>query len=322
MSNLLKITPMAEPYATITWQVNNFCNFQCSYCNPGNWAGDNRNNGALDTYKQNVRNIFQQYQDRGYKYFKIFYSGGEPTHWENFIPLTEYLKEELGDSLTVAVNTNLSRPLRYWEQHYHLFDDIVASFHVEFSKKDRYIENAQFLCDKVDYLCTKMLMHEERFWEVKEFGERVRKEVPNYNLEWTPLFDEMSVNAGPWEYKDPAKVEFLEQAQFESVQTIPKPYRQNKAISNAHYDTGIEPVNSNKIIAARQNFFVGWKCFVDDALFINPRGDISSASCGVGNNHGNILDKDLTFDLQPVICSKQHCHCGTDIIIPKEPVNA
>lgn len=321
MSNLLKITPMAEPYATITWQVNNFCNFQCSYCNPGNWAGDNRNNGALDTYKQNVRNIFQQYQDRGYKYFKIFYSGGEPTHWENFIPLTEYLKEELGDSLTVAVNTNLSRPLRYWEQHYHLFDDIVASFHVEFSKKDRYIENAQFLCDKVDYLCTKMLMHEERFWEVKEFGERVRKEVPNYNLEWTPLFDEMSVNAGPWEYKDPAKVEFLEQAQFESVQTITKPYRQNKAISNAHYDTGIEPVNSNKIIAARQNFFAGWKCFVDDALFINPRGDISSASCGVGNNHGNILDKDLTFDLQPVICSKQHCHCGTDIIIPKEPVN-
>jgi hypothetical protein len=212
--------------------------------------------------------------------------------------------------------------LRYWEQHYHLFDDIVASFHVEFSKKDRYIENAQFLCDKVDYLCTKMLMHEERFWEVKEFGERVRKEVPNYNLEWTPLFDEMSVNAGPWEYKDPAKVEFLEQAQFESVQTITKPYRQNKAISNAHYDTGIEPVNSNKIIAARQNFFAGWKCFVDDALFINPRGDISSASCGVGNNHGNILDKDLTFDLQPVICSKQHCHCGTDIIIPKEPMNA
>ena len=321
MSNLLKITPMAEPYATITWQVNNFCNFQCSYCNPGNWAGDNRNNGALDTYKQNVRNIFQQYQDRGYKYFKIFYSGGEPTHWENFIPLTEYLKSELGDSLTVAVNTNLSRPLRYWEQHYHLFDDIVASFHVEFSKKDRYIENAQFLCDKVDYLCTKMLMHEERFWEVKEFGERVRKEVPNYNLEWTPLFDEMSVNAGPWEYKDPAKVEFLEKAQFESVQTIPKPYRQNKAISNAHYDTGIEPVNSNKIIAARQNFFAGWKCFVDDALFINPRGDISSASCGVGNNHGNILDEHLTFDLQPVICSKQHCHCGTDIIIPKEPVN-
>ncbi len=49
---------------------------------------------------------------------------------------------------------------------------------------------------------------------------------------------------------------------------------------------------------------------------------MSSASCGVGNTHGNILDEDLTFDMKPVICSKQHCHCGTDIIIPKEPINA
>jgi organic radical activating enzyme len=320
MNNLLKITPLAKPYATITWQVNNFCNFQCSYCNPGNWAGDSRNNSNLEIYKHNVRNIFRQYQDRGYKYFKIFYSGGEPTHWENFIPLTEFLKEELGDNLTVAVNTNLSRPLKYWEQYYHLFDDIVASFHIEFSKKDRYIENAKFLCDKVDYLCTKMLMHEERFWEVVEFGERVKQEVPNYNLEWTPLFDEMSVNAGPWKYSDPKKEQFLVDAKFETVMRIKKPYRTNKAISIAHYSDGkTEPVNSNSIIAARQNFFKGWRCFVDDALFINPRGEISSASCGVGNTHGNILDSNLKFNLNPVICSKMHCHCGTDIIIPKEP---
>jgi organic radical activating enzyme len=318
MSDLLKITPIAEPYMSLTWQVNNFCNFQCTYCNPGNWAGDSRNNGNLDIYLRNVRNIFQQYQDRGYRHFKIFYSGGEPTHWENFIPLTEYLKDELGNNLTVAVNTNLSRPLKYWEQHHHLFDDIVASFHVEFSKKDRYIENAKFLCDKVDYLCTKMLMHEERFWEVVEFGKRVREEVPNYNLEWTPLFDEMSVNAGPWEYKDPEKQKFLETAQFETVMRLPKPYRENSAISISHYSNGnIQPTNSNQIIADRQNFFKGWKCQVDDSLFINPIGQVSSASCGVGNQHGNILDENLTFDLKPVICSKTHCHCGTDIIIPK-----
>jgi MoaA/NifB/PqqE/SkfB family radical SAM enzyme len=319
MSKLLKITPIDEPYMSLTWQVNNFCNFQCSYCNPGNWAGDNRNNNNLNLYKKNIKRIFQQYQDRGYKYFKIFYSGGEPTYWENFIPLTEFLKQELGDNLTVAVNTNLSRPLTYWKQHYRLFDDIVASFHIEFCKQDRYIENAQFLSDKVDYLCTKMLMHEDRFWEVVDFGNRVRNEVPNYNLEWTPLFDEMSVNAGPWKYQDSDKEQFLKQAQFETVVRTTKPYRKNKAISLAHYTDTVEPVNSNKIIAARQNFFKGWKCHVDDSLFINPRGDISSASCGVGNTHGNVLDENLTFDLKPVVCNKVHCHCGTDIIIPKEP---
>jgi hypothetical protein len=79
--------------------------------------------------------------------------------------------------------------------------------------------------------------------------------------------------------------------------------------------------NSNDIIAARQNFFKGWLCNVDDALFINPRGEMSSASCGVGKNHGNILDENLKFNLKPVICNKEHCHCGTDIIIPKQKIN-
>ena len=89
-----------------------------------------------------------------------------------------------------------------------------------------------------------------------EFGERVRQEVPNYNLEWTPLFDEMSVNAGPWKYRDSSKEKFLADAKFETVMRKKKPYRTNKAISIAHYlDGTTEPVNSNKIIAARQNFF-------------------------------------------------------------------
>ena len=69
MSILTKITPVAEPYACLTWQVNNFCNFQCTYCNPGNWAGDNRNNGSLETYKENTMRIFNTYKDKGYKHF-------------------------------------------------------------------------------------------------------------------------------------------------------------------------------------------------------------------------------------------------------------
>ena len=76
-----------EPYLAITWQVNNFCNFSCSYCNPGNWAGDNPNNGNLDVYIKNLDEIVKRYKDAGYKNFKFFFSGGEPTAWRNFIPI-------------------------------------------------------------------------------------------------------------------------------------------------------------------------------------------------------------------------------------------
>ena len=317
-SELIKILPEDEKYMSLTWQVNNFCNFRCSYCNSGNWSGENPNLGNLEKYKTNLKSMFDQYKSKGYTHFKVFFSGGEPTLWENLIPLIEFLREEL-PSVTIAINTNLSKPMKYWVKYAHMFDDIVASFHVEYCKKDLYIKNAIYLCDKVDYLCTKLLMHDKRFWEVVEFGERIRQEVPNYNLEWTPLFDEMSINTGPWHYADPEKAKFLSDAEFESVMTIPKPFNENKAKSVAYYDNGTsEPVNSNKIIAARQNFFKGWTCNVDDALFIDPTGELSSASCGVGKHHGNILDEDLLFSVSPVVCTKTHCHCGTDIIIPKE----
>ena len=131
--------------------------------------GDNINEQPVEQYISSLQRIVDKYLAVGYKNFKFFFSGGEPTAWKNFLPICEWIKETLPDS-TIAVNTNLSRPLAWWEKTYHLFDDVVASFHVEYAKKDRYIENSLFLCDKLNYLSSKMLLHDERFWEVEEFG--------------------------------------------------------------------------------------------------------------------------------------------------------
>ena len=306
-----------EPYLAVTWQVNNFCNFRCSYCNPGNWGGSHRNDDNLDVYIKNLEIIIERYKKVGYKHYKFFFSGGEPTAWKNFIPICEWLREKLPDC-TLAVNTNLSRPLAWWEKHYHLFDDIVASFHVEFSDKDKYKENNIFLCDKVNYLCTKMLMHEERFWEVVEYGEHLKTVMPNYFIEWTPLFDEMSVNAGPWQYKDSEKKKFIDAHNVEMNFTLPKPYKESKAVSyNKYEDHSRSTTNSNEIIVNGQNFFKGWVCNVGDAIFINPTGDVSLASCGQGDQVGHILEDISRVGPKQIICGKEHCHCGTDIIIPK-----
>jgi organic radical activating enzyme len=307
-----------EPYLAVTWQVNNFCNFRCSYCNPGNWGGANPNNGNLDLYINNLSEIIQKYKDVGYRNFKFFFSGGEPTAWRNFIPICEWLYNELPRA-TLAVNTNLSRPLAWWEKHYYLFDDIVASYHVEFSDKKRYEENNVFLCDKVNYLSTKMLLHDERFWEVVEFGNHLKTVMPNYFLEWTPLFDEMTVNAGPWKYDDPAKEEFIRNCTTEMHQSRPNPMkRTTRTVSYNRYDDGkTEVTNSNEVIVAGNNFFKGWKCNVGDALFINPVGEVSLASCGQGGTVGHILEDISQVGPKQITCFKDHCHCGTDIIIPK-----
>ena len=217
-----------QPYLAITWQVNNYCNFKCSYCNPGNWGGTDINDGNLDLYINNLSTMIAKYKD--------------------FIPICEWIYKELPRA-TLAVNTNLSRPLAWWEKHYHLFDDVVASYHVEFSDKKRYEENSMFLCDKVNYLSTKMLMHEERFWEVVDYGNYLKTVMPNYFLEWTPLFDEMSVNAGPWQYKDPVKEQWLREHTTEIQQTKRKPMKRTTlTVSYNKYEDGTSEVcNSNEV---------------------------------------------------------------------------
>lgn len=318
MKNLIAIdTP--NRYLSVTWQVNNFCNFRCSYCNPGNWSGTNKfgEPELLEVFINNFEFIISKYEKIGYTGFKFFFSGGEPTAWRHFIPICEWLKYRL-PTVKIAVNTNLSRPLEWWKKHYSLFDDIVASFHVEDGDKTRYEENSIFLCDKVNYLATKMLMHEDRFWEVVEFGNHLKNVMPNYFIEWTPLFDEMSVNAGPWQYKDELKTAFFESNSIETRQTLGKPEQNTFSSSeNIYEDNTRESTNSNEIIVNRKNYFMNWNCDVGDSIFINPMGEVSHASCGQLNSIGHIVNDVSGVGPQTIICKKEHCHCGTDIIIPK-----
>lgn len=317
MARLLEIYPKHK-YLAITWQVSDHCNFRCGYCNEGNWGGKHKNDDNGLTYVKHIKEIIDRYKDQGYDAFKLYLSGGEPTIWKNLIPVASFFKDYAPNN-TVAINTNLSRATSWWEDNYTLFDDVVASFHWDGADKDRYLANSMLLCDKINYFCNKMLMHDEHFWDVVEYGNMLKSTLPAYVVEWTPLFDEMSGDAKPWEYADSKKGEWLaEHQQLEVKMAVNKPWKEPMAVSMARWEH--EPdtfVNSNEIILKRQNFFTGWDCDIGDAVFINPAGYISMASCGLSGNVGHILDDIENIRPQTIKCDKYHCVCGTDIIIPK-----
>lgn len=318
---LIEIRP-TEKYLDVVWQVSNFCNFKCSYCNPGNWSGTDRNDDNLEKYLENLKVITDRYLKLGYQNFKFFFSGGEPTLWRNLIPICKWIKETLPNTI-IAVNTNLSRPTSWWKENGHLIDDVVASFHVEFSDKERYIQNAMYLHDKLNYFSCKMLMHEERFWEVVEFGEHLKTILPNYFIEWTPLFDEMSRNASAWEYKDEDKAKFLREHQVDQKKTVDTPQLAKPFYSEARWSNGdVTSAYSNAIIVERQNFFKGWQCSIGDSVWINQIGDVSMGTCGQVSTLGNILKDVTNIGPKKIICKKEHCMCGTDILIPKMPVKS
>ena len=101
------------------------------------------------------------------------------------------------------------------------------------------------------------MLHDERFWEVVEYGEELKKVMINYFIEWTPLYDEMTVNAGPGNMKMRTKQSLLKPS-CEMEFTIP--HKESKAVSWSQYADGTEEAcNSNDVIVPRQNF-TGWEC--------------------------------------------------------------
>lgn len=320
MDNLIAIEPMHHPYVNITWQVNDFCNFKCKYCNPGNWAGKGPKHDKPEDFekiKENLDKIISHFEFKGTKGFKFYFSGGEPTVWGHLIPLINWLKQRIDDP-HIGINTNLSRSTEWWKTHYHLFHDVVASFHIDFANRDRYLENLVFLQNKVNYLCSRMMMQEDRFQEVIDFGEKVRQTLQNYNLEWVPLFSDIDINVEPWQYSQDWMLEFFKTHTFESKITTEKPDGSKwMCASKEVYDSGREQsLNGNRLVAERRNFFSGWECNVDESLFINSRGHTTAASCGQGPILGNIYEE-IKLLSKPVICMKEQCTCGTDIIITK-----
>lgn len=315
---LIAIKPLNQPYVSITWQVNNFCNYKCKYCNPGNWSGDMNAPHDFDKIVQNMSIIIDSYKSKGYQAFKFYFSGGEPTVWKNLIPLIKWLKENIDDP-QIGVNTNLSRSLNWWKDHYNLFHDVVASFHIDFADKERFYNNLVFLQDKVNYLCARMMMQEDRFQEVIDYGNMIKVNLSNYALEWVPLFDDISVNVGPWKYSEDWMYDFFKTNTYEQIQKLDKPPPSKySCVSKEVYKSGAEKIfNGNRITAERRNFFSGWKCHVDESIFINNQGRVSFASCGQGPTVGNIYDK-IELLSEPIICKKYQCTCGTDMIITKE----
>ncbi|PIP91236.1 MAG: hypothetical protein COW01_06185 [Bdellovibrionales bacterium CG12_big_fil_rev_8_21_14_0_65_38_15] len=318
-STLEAIWPAKGKFASITWQVSDVCNYKCSYCNPGNF-GANHKNLQTEIYIDNLRSMVSQFKANGYESFRFFFSGGEPTVWKPFIPILKYIREEIPGAL-VAVNTNLSKPLDWWVENHTLFNDIVASFHVEFCDKENYLKNMEYLQDKMDYLVCRLLMHDERFLEVVDFSTLLKEKLQNYTIEYAALMEALSPHSEMHYYKDEWKREFLKKNNLEEQKILAKksdvPLAKPSYCEEHYTDGSIIGHNSNRVVSESQNNFTGWKCWINDAIFITPSGDVRIASCDMGKIVGNINNPGVKFTSQPVICNQARCNCGTDIGIRK-----
>ncbi len=317
-NQLVAIWPADGKFVNFTWQVNDVCNYKCSYCNPGNYGGQHKNL-AVEQYIKTLDKLIDHFTAQDYKYFKFFFSGGEPSLWPPLIEICKYLRAKVKHT-TLAINTNLSRSPEWWKKNYVYFDDVVASFHIEGCDQENYLKNVDFLQYRLNYLACRILLHDERFQEVVDFSERLKSYMKNGVIEYAALFDELQPHSGMHHYQEEWKREFIKKNSYFHKREVDFSFlnNNNKAFCEEIYTAGAKKsLNATRIIGAGQNNFQGWKCWINDSIFINPAGEIQSASCKMAKKIGNIHMDELILQAEPIICAVNSCGCGTDINIRK-----
>ncbi len=307
-NELVGIWPAEEKFANFTWQVSDVCNYKCSYCNPGNYGAKNKNID-VERYKSVLTQIINQFKNKGYSHFKFFFSGGEPTIWPPLIEICRHIKS-LVPNATLAVNTNLSRPLSWWQQHYTLFDDVVASFHIESCDQNNYLKNIDFLQYRLNYLACRILMHDEKFTQVIEFSERIKKNINNCVIEYAGLFNELQPQSEMYYYKEDWKRDFIKNNSYFKKRDVDFSFlgTKNKAFCYEVYSDGEKKsLNATRLIGENATNFIGWKCWINDSIFIGPAGNIQLASCEVSKTIGNMNAGDVSLLDEPVICFAKNC---------------
>ena len=308
MNNLLAIKPTNEKlikYKHVNWYIVKRCNYDCSYCSDA--IHDNfSERPLLEKMKLGANNIFTHIEPKD-AYFD--FSGGEPTIVPQFDEFIKWLKVDKGIG-RVGFITNGTRKFHYYDRILDWADHITISYHFEYA-------DDQVLLDKIIKLHEKyggkiriqVMMNAHTFDRVVNVVKVLQEHNMFYSIrkirtkEQTPGFDYLVCD-----YTD-EMLAWLEEAE---------PKQPFKKLGETLTENGIEDVPSGNLLVHKNlNKFKGWHCNVGiDYFHVWFDGTFYRAGCTVGGPLGNIYDK-IVFPTEPVICTKEDCNCGPEILTRK-----
>jgi len=313
----IEIIPYSYPWVSIMWQVSNWCNYRCTYCNDFNHGGDYKNNDEENIKKSldNISKLIEVYKNNGYNHFKILITGGEPTFWKGLIPVIKKIKNLISNEGNfISINTNLSRNINWWGDNYNLFDEVIASYHPGITNCDDYVKKFQFLQNKIECV-SRIMMKSKYFDECINIGNIIKNTCDNYYIEYSPVLSTLSNNVHEYQYVDSKELDFfktypLTEKKWKSLKRTSK-HTKSKIITS---DNKSKDLNINETIGNKLNTFYNWNCNIFENLYIQPNGDIQQSTCGQGNNCGNIFSNiDTQQIFRTTVCKNNFCHCGADI---------
>lgn len=127
--------PKKDNWLRVEWNLGRRCNHNCSYC--GNDLHDNiSEHMPWDVYTATIDKIIQGADGKD---IRISFTGGEPFIHPEFVNMLKYAKDS--GVYRCSVTTNGSPPLKIYERAVEYLDYIIFSYHFEYAKHERVIDN-------------------------------------------------------------------------------------------------------------------------------------------------------------------------------------
>jgi len=280
---------LAKQYKHITWECTTVCNYSCSYCWPANHDGVNRWPDELQT--QQLLSTIEQF--RQHQPLSLDIMGGEPTLWPDFVDFCK----QLGNNTSITFSTNASRSLRWWSMFDAPVDEIVISWHPEYTDNQHIMRVIELLHQQ--YRTVVHLMDHPLYTaQLNDFYQQL--EHSNYQI-----------NCQVKKLQHPTQGTMISAAG--TTQSFSRTTHKRADFLQTPWLVDNSEVDINEFYNQAHNQFQGWHCELGkDYLYIQADGEVFGAACRTGGSLGNIYDN---YTYQPVAqtCPHVQCLCKADV---------
>lgn len=299
----------------LTWVINNICNNKCSYCVPDLNAGMGHHY-SWENAKQFLENLFKRYPK-----IHCSVSGGEPSI-SPFLPELSEMFNSSGN--TIGITSNAFKPIEYWKNISKDLNYICFSYHPEFPVKD--FREKVIAASLNTFVTVRVMMLPSKWDHCMEVFNSL-KDIDTCYVEPIRILDWGGKNREAHVYTQEQLDWFkTEEAVLPSRKIMSHLLEFKKVVqlqSTYLLDDGSTLLETEANPAQFINYgmtnFEGYTCEIGlKSLFVHYDGKIQMGNCLVGGFIGEIGDIDnINWPTKPVICTKNLCHCTSDVNINK-----
>lgn len=272
---------------TITWYINNNCNFRCFYCPV---IEDNKKPLAdinLDILSESL--------DYVGKDWRFFITGGEPFFEKNFIDIAKIISEK---QILGGILTNLALA------DVHAFADKIDPDKCGFFDVSIHITEREKSKDGLKKMIDKVLF--------------LQKE--NYSVKTTYVAHPKLLN------RMKADIDYIQQQGVETVLVKSfggnhnnKVYPESYSLEEKDLLASFEMENVEKILLNSKPTVYGRKCTAGYNFFVMDRDGNLQRCSSSPEKRGNLFEKTVVFDKKPKVCRLDSYFCSHDCIFRSIP---